>query len=128
MDMRVRPIRHHLEDRVRAHGFLCLLAHYVRWHLEQAWRPLLFGDEQPPPRPDPVLPAQRSQPAIDKARTQRLADGTPIHDFSTLLEELATLSRQTIRMKAAETSFDKLTTPTPLQQHAFSLLGIPITL
>ncbi|HUY55414.1 MAG TPA: IS1634 family transposase [Candidatus Nanopelagicaceae bacterium] len=128
MDMRVRPIRHRLEDRVRAHIFLCMLAYYVRWHLEQAWRPLLFGDEQPPPRQDPVAPAQRSQPALDKARTQRLADGTQVHDFSTLLEELATLSRETIRMTAAETTFDKLTTPTPLQQHAFSLLGIPITL
>ena len=128
MDMRVRPIHHHLEDRVRAHVFLCMLAYYVRWHLEQAWRPLLFGDEQPPQRQDPVAPAQRSQPALDKARTQRLADGTPVHDFSTLLEELSTLSRETIRMTAAETSFDKLTTPTPLQQRAFSLLGIPITL
>ncbi len=128
MDLRVRPIRHRLDDRVRAHVFLCMLAYYVRWHLEQAWQPLLFQDEQPPLRPDPVAPAQRSPEAITKVRTQRLPDGTAVHDFSTLLEELATLSRQTIRLANAPTTFYKLTTPTPLQQRAFSLLGIPISL
>jgi hypothetical protein len=128
MDLQVRPIRHRLDDRVRAHIFLCMLAYYVRWHLEQAWRQLLFQDEQPPPHTDPVTPAQRSPEALTKAQTQRLPDGTVVHDFSTLLEELATLSRQTIRMANAPTSFHKLTSPTPLQQRAFSLLNIPISL
>ena len=59
-DTRVRPIRQHVEDRVRAHIFLCMLAYYVRWHLEQAWKPLLFRGEQPPEHEDPVAPAQRS--------------------------------------------------------------------
>ena len=123
-----RPIRHHLENRVRAYSLLGMVAYRVRWHLERPWRPRLFGDEQSRARQAPIAPGQRSQPAVDKARTQRLAGGTPVHDFSTLLEELSTLSRQTIRMTAAEATFDKLTTPTPLQQQAFSLLGIPITL
>jgi putative heme degradation protein len=95
----------------------------VRWHLEQAWKPLLFRDEQPPEHEDPVAPAQRSEAAVSKAQRQRLADGTPVHDFSTMLEDLATFSRQTIRMVAAETSFHKLTTTTPLQQRAFSCLA-----
>ena len=128
MDLRVRPIRHRLDDRVRAHIFLCMLAYYVRWHLEQAWQPLLFQDEQPPLHQDPVTPAQRSPEALTKAQTHRLPDGTAVNSFSSLLEELATLSRQTIRMADAPTSFHKLTTPTPLQQRAFSLLDIPISL
>ncbi len=38
MDLQVRPIRHHLEKRVRAHIFLCVLAYYVQWHMMEAWR------------------------------------------------------------------------------------------
>ncbi len=85
VDLRVRPIRHWREDRVRAHILLCMLAYYVQWHLERAWAPLLFRDEDPPISDDPVAPAQRSEPAHRKASTQRLDDGTPVHDLHTLL-------------------------------------------
>ena len=42
VDLQIRPIRHRVEGRVRAHLFLCLLAYYVQWHLRQALAPLLF--------------------------------------------------------------------------------------
>src|SRR5207245_9327599 len=52
--LELRPIHHRLEDRVKAHVFLCMLAYYLTWHLRQALKPLLFDDEQPPPQPDPA--------------------------------------------------------------------------
>jgi transposase len=125
VDLRVRPLRHRLEDRVRAHIFLCTLAYYVRWHMERALAPLLFRDESPTVADDPVAPAQRSAAAEEKAQSHMLDDGTPAYDFSGLLDELSTLTRQQIRVGA--TTFLKVTTPTPLQQRAFSLLGVPIT-
>jgi transposase len=35
IDLQVRPIYHHLERRVKAHLFLCMLAYYVEFHLRQ---------------------------------------------------------------------------------------------
>jgi hypothetical protein len=128
IDLQVRPIYHRLEDRVRAHIFLCTLAYYVRWHLERAWAPLLFRDEQKPWPEDPVAPAQRSSAAELKARTQRRDDGRPVHSFSTLLGELATLTKNRLRLPSSEMAFEKIAEPTPLQQEAFALLGLQPTL
>ena len=91
-----RPIHHHTSDRVRAHVFLCMLAYHVQWQLERAWAPLLFRDEERPELDDPVAPAERSDAALAKARTQRLPDGSPVHSFGTLLGELATLTRNRV--------------------------------
>jgi hypothetical protein len=126
VDLAVRPIHHRTEDRVRAHIFLCLLAYYVRWHLERAWAPLLFGDEDRPEPPHPVAPAVRSEAALAKARTQRLPDDTPVHSFRTLLSELATLTRNRVVPVGApdEAAFDLVATPTTLQARALSLLGL----
>jgi hypothetical protein len=124
VDLLVRPIHHHLENRVRAHIFLCMLAYYVRWHLERAWAPLLFGDEDRPLPQDPVAPAQRSADAEQKARTQRRPDGGPVHSFSTLLNELATLTKNRLRLRDDTACFDKLAESTPLQRQALSLLGL----
>ena len=126
VDLQVRPIHHHTEPRVRAHVFLCLLAYYLQWHLERAWAPLLFGDEERPELDDPVAPAQRSEAALAKARTQRLPDGTPVHSFGTLLSELGTLTRNRVVPVGApdEAAFDIVAIPTPLQARALSLLGL----
>jgi transposase len=70
-ELEIRPIHHHLDDRVRAHVFLCMLAYYLTWHLRHAWAPLLFKDETPPIQPDPVAKATRSPAALRKARTKR---------------------------------------------------------
>lgn len=128
VDLKVRPIHHRLEARVRAHIFLCMLAYYVEWHLQQAWRELLFADEDQAAKDhrDPVAPAKRSSGAEHKATTRTGADGAAVHSFHTLLDHLATLARNTCRAptpnaKSAPT-FDLLTTPTPLQRRAFELI------
>jgi transposase len=125
-DLAIRPLHHWSEGRVRAHVFLCLLAYYLRWHLERAWAPLLFRDEQPPVADDPVGPARRSEAALAKASHHRLADGTPAHSFRTLLAELATLTRNTVVLPGAPvaSAFEVTATPTPLQARAFALLGL----
>jgi len=125
-DLAIRPIHHWTEGRVRAHVFLCLLAYYLRWHLERAWAPLLFRDEEPPVTADPVAPARRSEAALAKASRHTLPDGTPAHSFRTLLAELATLTRNTVVLPGTpdEAAIEILATPTPLQARAFALLGL----
>jgi hypothetical protein len=128
VDLQVRPIHHWAESRVRAHLLLCMLAYYVQWHLERAWAPLLFRDEDPAPPADPVAPAQRSATALRKASTQRTTDGFPVHSFRTLLVELATLTRNRVRTEVAPDTFDVTAAPTPLQQRALALLGLATSL
>ena len=126
IDLQVRPVHHWTEDRVRAHVFLCMLAYYVQWHLERAWAPLLFRDEQRPVSSDPVAPAQRSAAALRKAHTQRLDDGTPVHSLRTLLSELSTMTRNRVVPPGLpdEAAFDTVATPTALQTRALELLGL----
>lgn len=128
IDLEVRPIRHRLADRVRAHVFICMLAYYVRWHLERAWAPLLFRDEEPPLADDPVAPARRSPEALAKARTGRRADGQPVYSFRDLLDELATLTKNTVRVPGSEATFTKLALPTPLHIEALRLIGLDATM
>jgi len=125
MDLKVRPIHHRLADRVRAHIFLCMLAYYVEWHMREAWRELMFADpdQQAKATRDPVAPAKRSAAALKKVAQHRLDDGTPVHSFSSLLAELATIARNTCcTPSAAAPTFDVLTTANPKQQRALELI------
>jgi transposase len=125
VDLQIRPIYHWAERRVRAHVLLCMLAYYVQWHLERAWAPLLYRDEERPIPEDPVAPAQRSVAAQRKASTQRLDDGTPVHSLRTLLADLATLARNRMTPSGVEAAaFEVVTTPTPLQARALRLLNL----
>jgi transposase len=130
VDLKVRPIHHHLADRVRAHILLCMLAAYVEWHIKRALMPLLFTDEQPEAgealRTSVVAPAERSPAALRKVHTQFTEDGLPVHSFTTLLQDLATLTLN--QVEAAGRSFQMISTPTPLQRRAFELLGVAPTL
>ncbi len=128
VDLQVRPVYHRLADRVRAHIFICLLAYYVRWHLERKWASLLYRDEPPPLQEDPVAPAQRSTSALEKARAGRRPDGTPVYSFRGLLVELATLTKNRIRLPGSQLTFEKLALPTPIQAEAFRLLGLSASL
>jgi hypothetical protein len=119
--LELRPIHHRLEDRVKAHVFLCMLSYYLAWHLRQAWKPLLFDDEQPPIQSDPVAKARRSPQAEQKARSKRTANGERCHSFATLLDELATRTRNTIRLHGGA-SFEQLAQPTPTQAQARALI------
>jgi hypothetical protein len=126
IDLHVRPIHHRVADRVRSHIFLCVLAYYVEWHMREAWRPLLFADEDQAAKAtrDPVAPARRSDAADRKAATHRLADGTGVHSFRTLLEDLGAIVRNTCRTRGQEEgpTFTVVTTPTPEQRRALDLL------
>lgn len=129
VDLAIRPIHHRTGDRVRAHVLLCMLAYHVQWHLERAWAPLLFRDEDPPIAEDPVAPAERSDAAVAKARTGRLPDGTRPHSLRTLLADLATLTRNRLAPAGApdEAAFELVAVPTPIQARALSLLGLAPT-
>lgn len=120
-ELEIRPIHHRLEDRVRAHVLLCMLAYYLTWHLREAWAPLLFKDEQPPQTADPVAKASRSEAAARKAQTKRTTSGEPCHSYRSLIAELATQTRNTIRLPNTKATFEKLSEPTPLQAHALTL-------
>ena len=128
IDLEVRPIRHWREDRVKAHIFLCMLAHYVVWHMIESWRELLFCDEdqQAKKTRDPIAPAKRSNAALDKVHSKVLDDGTPVHSFQTLLKDLSTIVSNACRRPGASTAdeptFDIVTNPSPTQQHAYDLL------
>lgn len=120
-DLQIRPIHHHLETRVRAHVLLCMLAYYLTWHLREAWTPLIFKDESPPAAPDPVAKATRSPAAQHKAQTKRTTTGEPCHSYKSLIDELATQTRNTIRLPNTNATYNKLTQPTDLQAHALDL-------
>ena len=128
IDLKVRPIHHRLENRVRAHIFLCMLAYYVEWHLREAWRELMFADtdQEAKATRDPVAPAKRSAAAQVKACTHTLTDGTQAHSFATLMQELATVVRNTCRTPNAAPNtptFDVVTTAQPLHQRALALVN-----
>ena len=125
-DLDLRPIHHWLEDRVRGHVLICMLAAYLTWHLRKALAPLTYTDEQPPARANPVAPARRSAHADTKAATHTSPDGQPLRSFRGLLDHLATLTRSTIRL--GDTTFEKISDPTPAQRRAFDLIGTPIPL
>jgi hypothetical protein len=127
-DLDLRPIFHRLEERVRAHVLLCMLACYLTWHLRQAWAPLTFTDQDPPAPGNPVAPARRSAAAQAKASHQHDAAGRPYRSFRGLLEHLATLTRNQVRFAGTNAITDMLTEPTSAQREAFDLIGVPIPL
>ena len=122
--LEIRPIHHRLKDRVRAHVFLCMLARYVQFELEQRLTPMLFTDDTPLTPADPTAPARRSPAANTKAGRARTPNGQPAHSLADLISDLGTLCANTIRIGKTDTTFSKLTTPTELQAEAFQLLGI----
>jgi hypothetical protein len=125
IDVDLRPIYHFTEDRVRSHVFICMLAAYLLWHLRRAVAPLCFTDEEVPRRDDPVAPATRSTQARSKDASKTTANGEVVHDLSSLLNHLSTLTRNTIVFTGG-VRIDKLTLATPLQRRAFELIGAPI--
>jgi transposase len=131
VDLKIRPIFHWLDDRICAHVFLCMLAYYVEWHMRKKLAPLLFDDherdEAESMRASIVQPAPRSDAARAKDKTKQTEDGLPVHSFRTLLDDLGTLARNRVRVRAENGSeFYELTQPTTLQQRALDMLGITL--
>ncbi len=131
VDLKVRPIYHWTENRVRAHVLLCMLAYYVEWHMRKKLAPLLFEDDDKKAtessRQSIVRPAERSERAKVKDITKKTANGQPVHSFRSLLDDMATLCKNRVRAAGiAESEFYLLTRPTQLQAQLFELLGIAV--
>jgi hypothetical protein len=127
-DLDLRPVFCRLEERVKAHVLICMLACYLTWHLRRAWAPLTFTDEQPPRQDNPVTPARRSAAAQAKASGQHDTAGQPYYSFRGLLEHLATLTRNQVRYAGTDVTIAMLAEPTSTQRQAFELLGTPLPL
>ena len=127
-DLDLRPVFRRLEERVKAHVLICMLACYLTWHLRRAWAPLTYTDEDPPAPGNPVAPARRSAAAQAKASCQHDAAGQPYRSFRGLLEHLATLTRNQVRYTGTQVTIEMLTEPTSTQRQAFELIGAPIPL
>ena len=127
VDLRVRPIHHRREQRVRAHLLLCVLAYYVEWHLRQALAELLFEDEglaEWQAERDPVAPAQ-PRPAVRAKKNRRhTAEGLELQSFPTLLEMLGTRCRHQCRLHGDDNgpTIERLTEPSALQKRALELV------
>jgi len=129
--LKVRPIHHHLPDRVRAHVFLCMLAYYVEWHMRQKLAPILFEDDDKQTaeslRYSVVAPAQRSSNAKRKAQTKKTDDDIPVHSFKGLMANLGTIVNSRIKSQIAGVEpFNKITVPSTLQRKAFDLLRVKL--
>ena len=127
-DLDLRPVFHRLEERVKAHVLICMLACYLTWHLRRALAPLTYTDQDPPAPANPVAPARRSAAAQAKASGQHDPAGQPYHSFRALLDHLATLTRNQVRFAGTRATVPMLTEPTSTQRQAFDLLGAPIPL
>ncbi len=127
-DLDLRPVFHRLEERVKAHVLICMLACYLTWHLRRALAPLTFTDQNPPVPGNPVAPARRSAAAQAKASYQHDPAGQPYYSFRGLLEHLATLTRNQVRYTGTQVTIPMLSEPTSTQRQAFDLLGVPIPL
>jgi hypothetical protein len=127
-DLDLRPVFHRLEERVKAHVLICMLACYLTWHLRRAWAPLTYTDEDPPAPGNPVAPARRSAATQAKASYQHDAAGQPYRSFRGLIEHLATLTRNQVRYTGTQVTIEMLTEPTSTQRQAFELIGAPIPL
>jgi hypothetical protein len=127
-DLDLRPVFHRLEERVKAHVLICMLACHLTWHLRRAWAPLTFTDEHPPAPGNPVAPARRSPDAQAKASGQHDPAGRPYRSFRGLLDHLATLARNQVRFAGIQVTVPMLTEPTSTQREAFTLIGAPVPL
>jgi len=127
-DLDLRPVFHRLEERVKAHVLICMLACYLTWHLRRAWAPLTFTDQDPPTATDPAAPARRSAAAQAKASRQHDEYARPYRSFRGLLGHLATLTRNQVRFAGAPATVPMLAEPTSTQREAFDLIGAPIPL
>jgi transposase len=100
-DLRLRPIYHYDEKRVKTHIFICMLAYYVLWYLKEAWRPLTFGDEELELKKfnDPVAPSKQSKSAIKKVKSKISKDGFELSSFRCLFDRFGTITNSIVELK-----------------------------
>jgi hypothetical protein len=100
-DLRLRPIWHYDENRVKTHIFICMLSYYVLWHLKEAWRPMTFADEEIDLKEtrDPVALSEQSESCKKKLSSKVSDDGLTISSFRRLFNSFNTISRSTLELK-----------------------------
>ncbi|HTP29054.1 MAG TPA: IS1634 family transposase, partial [Anaeromyxobacteraceae bacterium] len=129
VDLQVRPTGHHMEERVRAHVFMCMLSYHVEWHMRRELAPMLFDDRDKVvgrAERDAVVAPERSPATKYKACAKRTADGEPVHSFRSLLRDLRAIVRNRVHFTTATAEFDRTTVPTPLQRRALDLLKVSL--
>ena len=127
-DLDLRPVFHRLEERVRAHVLICMLACYLTWHLRQAWAPLTFTDENPPAPDNPVAPARRSAAAQAKASAPARPGRPPLPQLPRPARAPGHPDPQPGPVRRHQATVPMLTEPTSTQREAFDLIGAPIPL
>ncbi|MDR1964318.1 MAG: hypothetical protein LBQ50_11110 [Planctomycetaceae bacterium] len=126
----IRPIHHHLENRVRAHFLICMLSYYVVWHLRRAWSKYLFSNKntnETRASRNPVLTATPAENVKNKKTRKprensndQPAESATIYQtqsFRTLLNRLATicLTQCQIKNENENVCFNKITIPDNFQ-------------
>ena len=129
-DLDLRPVFHRLEERVKAHVLICMLACYLTWHLRRDLGTADLHRRGPAHPGEPRRPRPALRGAQAKASGQHDPAGQPYRSFRGLLEHLATLTRNQVRYTGTRVAVPMLTEPTSAQRQAFELLGatIPLTL
>ncbi len=130
VDLELRPVFHGTPPQVRAHVPLCMLAYYLEWHMRRSLAPILFDEHDPltrdAQRTSPVANAKPSPAAHRKAISKRTdpahGETLPVHSFRTLLADLATLTRNVVRLGGNRIDV-LMAAPTKVQRKAFDLLG-----
>ncbi len=128
-DLRIRPVYHRAEPRVRAHVLLCMLAYYVEWHLRRALESLLYHDEeleQVRLGRHPVRPARASSSGQRKKITRQSSDGLPLHSFSSLIDHLSARARVTLRFNGDPSAppVTQISSADPIQQRVLDLIRV----
>jgi transposase len=128
IDIRVRPINHRLENRVRSHIFICMLAYYIEHQLRELLAELMFVDEEKTPsesRDSIVSPARRSESAKRKDATRRNDSGFRLSSFRDILESLSAVTRSTVHIHGHPNGrFTTTSRPTAYQQEIIRKLSI----
>ncbi|MDR2141309.1 MAG: IS1634 family transposase [Deltaproteobacteria bacterium] len=124
VDLKVRPIFHYREDRVKSHFFFCLLANYVTWHLKNAWKELTYMDENPEYKGNsaPIMPLKPSNEVKDKINKRFNSIGLPIYSFRVLLDVMSTLTVCTYSIPGTDKTISIKTAPTAIQRRALELV------
>lgn len=98
VSLEMRPVYHKIDDRIRSHVFLCMLAYYIQWHAMELLAPLLK--------------------TRGKQSQRRWS-------FPIIIERLKSIRKENIKIKGINI-IAKVSKPSPEQQKIMDLLGVKI--
>lgn len=97
VQLEIRPVYHKHDERIRSHVFLCMLAYYLQWHMEQRLAPLFAHDGE--------------------GQERRWT-------FRGVIDCLAQITRNRVTVNGAE--FYQNSIPTPEQEEILGLLQVTL--